>query len=165
MVDRQKSFKPYSKRILCHRLSLSPISFLILKLPILSILLVAPNLLTKHKIQKQPFIGVRMKRCSENIQQIYGRTPILKRDFKKVAFLNFIEITLPQGCSPVNFRLIFRTPFPKNTYGQLLLKKGCTIVSKDTENLKNATVHKFLCYLLLETNLLQFQRYVRFWTS
>ena len=34
---------------------------------------------------------------------------------------NFIEITLPYGCSPVNLLHIFRTPFPKNTSGGLLL--------------------------------------------
>ena len=34
---------------------------------------------------------------------------------------NFIEITLRHGCSPVNLLLIFRTPFPRNTSGGLLL--------------------------------------------
>ena len=36
-------------------------------------------------IQKQPFRGVLLKRCSENMQQIYRRTPIPKYDFNKVA--------------------------------------------------------------------------------
>ena len=35
--------------------------------------------------QKQPSRGVLKKRCSENIQQIYARTPMLKCDFNKVA--------------------------------------------------------------------------------
>ena len=35
--------------------------------------------------QKQPFEGVLKKRCSENMQQIYRRTPMLKCDFNKVA--------------------------------------------------------------------------------
>ena len=35
--------------------------------------------------QKQPPGGVPKKRCSENMQQIYRRTPMLKRDFNKVA--------------------------------------------------------------------------------
>ena len=35
--------------------------------------------------QKQPSIGVIKKRCSENMQQIYRRTPTLKCDFNKVA--------------------------------------------------------------------------------
>ena len=35
--------------------------------------------------QKQPSIGVLMKRCSENIQQIYWKTLMPKCDFSKVA--------------------------------------------------------------------------------
>ena len=35
---------------------------------------------------------------------------------------NFIEIALWHGCSFVNLLHIFRTPFPKNTSGGLLLK-------------------------------------------
>ena len=34
---------------------------------------------------------------------------------------NFIEISLQHGCSPVNLLYIFRTSFPKNTSGRLLL--------------------------------------------
>ena len=34
---------------------------------------------------------------------------------------NFFEITLRPGCSRVNLLHIFRTPFPKNTPGWLLL--------------------------------------------
>ena len=36
-------------------------------------------------VQKQPFIGVLIKRCSENIPQIYRRTPIPKCDFNNVS--------------------------------------------------------------------------------
>ena len=35
--------------------------------------------------QKQPPRGVPWKRCSENMQQIYRRTPMPKGDFTKVA--------------------------------------------------------------------------------
>ena len=35
-------------------------------------------------IQKQPPRGVPRKRCSENMQQIYRRTPMPKCDFNKV---------------------------------------------------------------------------------
>ena len=35
---------------------------------------------------------------------------------------NFIKIALWHGCSPVNLLHVFRTPFPKNTSGRLLLK-------------------------------------------
>ena len=36
-------------------------------------------------VQKQPSRSVLKKRCSENMQQIYNKTPILKCDFNKVA--------------------------------------------------------------------------------
>ena len=58
--------------------------------------------------------------CFENIQQIYRKTPT-KCDFNRVALQNF-EITLRHKCSPVNLLHIFRTPFYKNTYGELLLQ-------------------------------------------
>ena len=46
-----------------------------------------------------------------------------KCDFNKVALQsNFIEIALRHGCSPVNLLYIFRTPFPRNTSGRLLLE-------------------------------------------
>ena len=37
--------------------------------------------------QNKPIRGVPRKRCSENMQQIYRRTPIPKCDFNKVALL------------------------------------------------------------------------------
>ena len=36
--------------------------------------------------QKQPPRSVLKKRCSENMQQIYWRTPMPKCDFNKVAY-------------------------------------------------------------------------------
>ena len=71
--------------------------------------------------QKQPPRGVLSKRCSENMRQIYRRTPMPKCDFNKVALATLIEITLRHGCCPVNLLHIFRTPFYKNTSGWLLL--------------------------------------------
>ena len=38
-----------------------------------------------EKRQKQPSRGVLKKRCTENIRQIYRRTPVPKCDFNKVA--------------------------------------------------------------------------------
>ena len=43
-----------------------------------------------------------------------------KSNFNKVAS-NFTEITLWHECSPENLLHIFRTPFPKNNTGRLLL--------------------------------------------
>ena len=37
-----------------------------------------------RSFQKQPFGGVLKKRCSENMQQIYRRTPMPKCDFNEV---------------------------------------------------------------------------------
>ena len=37
---------------------------------------------------------------------------------------NFIEIALRHRCSPVNLLHIFRTPFPRNTSGWLLLNRS-----------------------------------------
>ena len=39
----------------------------------------------KSATEKQPPRGILKKRCSENMQQIYRRTPMLKCDFNKVA--------------------------------------------------------------------------------
>ena len=42
--------------------------------------------------QKQPVRGILRKRCSENMQQIYRRTPMPKCDFNKVEKANsFIQ--------------------------------------------------------------------------
>ena len=38
-----------------------------------------------HFGQKQPTRGVLRKSCSENMQQIYSKTPMPKYDFNKVA--------------------------------------------------------------------------------
>ena len=40
-------------------------------------------------IQKQPSRGVLRKWCSENMQQIYRRTPILKGFFNKVIWQRY----------------------------------------------------------------------------
>ena len=65
------------------------------------------------------FRSVLEKRCTENMQQIYRRTPMPKSDFIKL-LCNFIEITLRHECSPVTLLHISRTP-SKNTPGGLLL--------------------------------------------
>ena len=71
--------------------------------------------------QEHPSIVVLIKRCSENMQQIY------KKIFMPKCGFNFIEITLQNGCSPVNLLYIVRTRFPKNTSGGLLPENVWTI--------------------------------------
>ena len=48
---------------------------------------------TPHKIRKQPPIDVPRKRCSENMQQIYRRTPMPKCNFNKVALQLYLNRT------------------------------------------------------------------------
>ena len=69
----------------------------------MSIISISPKF---FKIQeKPPSRCVLRKRCSENMQQIYRRTPMPKYDFNKV------EISLH----------LFKTPFIKKTSESLLL--------------------------------------------
>ena len=42
------------------------------------------ELRVSFKLQKQPSRGVFKKRCSENMQPVYKKTPIPMCDFKKV---------------------------------------------------------------------------------
>ena len=44
------------------------------------------------KEQKQPSRGVLRKRCSENMQQIYRRTPMPKCDLNEVAKLSNLRL-------------------------------------------------------------------------
>ena len=67
-------------------------------------------------VWKQPFIGVLIKKFSENSDKIII-----------IIICNFIEITLRHACSPVNMLYIFKTPFPRNTSGRLLLNTLFTI--------------------------------------
>ena len=88
-----------------------------------SILITMPcnkDICFKLYMQKQPSRAVPRKRCSENMQQIYRRTPMPKWDFKKVAqklYWNHISAWV-FSCKLL---LIFRTTFLKNTSRGLLL--------------------------------------------
>ena len=79
-----------------------------------------PNNFLSFFIRSHPEVFIR-KRCSENKQQMYRRTPMPKCDFNKVALQLYIEITLSHRCSAVNSLHFFRTPFLENTSGWLLL--------------------------------------------
>ena len=85
--------------------------------------------------------GVLRKICSENMQQIYRRTPMWSVISIKL-FCNFTEIPLRYGYSPVNLLHIFRTSFYKNTYGRLLLLLSETVtIGKNFLNL--SVTHSF----------------------
>ena len=51
----------------------------------------------------------------------------------------FVEIALRHGCYPVNLLHIFRTPFPRNTSGRLLLNVN-TYKKKTSKDLKKEIV-------------------------
>ena len=81
--------------------------------------------------QKQPSKGVLRKSFSENMQQIYRRTPWHSVISIKLQS-NFIEIKFWRGCSPVNLLHIFRKSFSQNTSKRLLLRYRpiCNFVKK-----------------------------------
>ena len=84
--------------------------------------------------QEQLFLGDLIKRCSQNMQEIYRRTPIPK-------FLcNFLNITLRHGCSGVNLLHIFRTPFQKNGSSDTLIWRSNQVIWKYA---KSSIVCKF----------------------
>ena len=65
-------------------------------------------------------IGVLVKRCFENIQQIYRGT--LSQEISIKFQRKFIEITLRHWCSLINLLCIIRTPFPASVNTSCLLK-------------------------------------------
>ena len=110
--------------------------------------------------QKQPSKSVLRKRCSENMQQTYRRTLMLKCDFK-ATFLNHTSA----GVFSCNLLHIFRTPFSKNTSGWLLLyfqhsfrsSRRKNYVRKNTEQLFRRTSVSRCFWMLF------FSRYYRVW--
>ena len=74
-----------------------------------------------NDVQKQPFRGVLLKRCSENMQQIYRRTPMPKCNFNKVALQLYWNRTSVWVFS-CKFTAYFRIPFSKNTSERQLLE-------------------------------------------
>ena len=43
---------------------------------------------------KQPTKGVLIKKCSENMQEIYGKTPMPKCDFNKIIIIIIIIVVV-----------------------------------------------------------------------
>ena len=93
----------------------------------------------------------------KHMQKIYRRTPMSN------LLCKFIEITLRRGCSPVNLLHIFRTAFPKNTSGWLLLEEHHTKTNKKCiywNKSKNMTIFnnkisllRFSVYLFISKNM------------
>ena len=80
-----------------------------------SITLQLPEILARfledsYSLQKQPSEGVIIKMCSENMQQIYRRTPMPKCDFNKVALELYWNRTLSWLFS-CNFAAYFQNTF------------------------------------------------------
>ena len=73
-----------------------------------------------NTFQKQTSIGILIKKCSENMEQIYRRTPCRSVISIKLLY-NFIEIPLRHGASQVDFLHIVKTPSYKSIYRGLLL--------------------------------------------
>ena len=74
------------------------------------------NAYTAYKIIIQTTLKKRMK-----LNWIFSQIGFWKRTSKSTRSL---KIALRHRCSPVNLLYIFRTPFPKNTSGRLLLKRN-----------------------------------------
>ena len=72
-------------------------------------------------LQKQPTVDVLIKRCSERICSNLTGEHLCRSIISIKLQSNFIETPLRYECSPVNLLHIFRSPFPKNTSGGLLL--------------------------------------------
>ena len=104
--------------------------------------------------QKQTYRGVFKKRCSENRQQIYRRTPMPECDFNKL-LCNIIEITLQHECSPVNLLHIFIIPFYRNTSGWLLLIKSPSCWGKGVRIKNYQSLRLFSIITLRKTRLVK----------
>ena len=116
-----KTFQNFQNRyFLCNtakRLLLNLYTILIVAAPFfLPYLYVGTCMLSSYFLQKQPPRGVPMKMCSENIQQIYRRTPMPKCDFNKVAKQLYRNHTLA-WVSSCKFAAYFQNTFSRNIAG------------------------------------------------
>ena len=89
--------------------------------------------------QKQPPRGVLKKNCSENMQQIYRKTPIPKCDFNKFAKELYWNRTLAWVFS-CRFAAYFQNTFSRNTSGWMLLYYFWHIRLKCYKNSKNLSL-------------------------
>ena len=89
--------------------------------------------------QKQPSRSVLRKRFLKICSKFTGEHPC-QSAISINMLSNFIEVVLWHGCSPVNLLHIFRTPFPKNTSGWLLLTSHLRILNQHVQNAKYFTI-------------------------
>ena len=76
--------------------------------------------------------NAKQKHCNDRSShpEVFLRKDVLKicskftgeHPCRSAISIKFLEIAFRQGCLPVNLLHIFRTPFPKNTSGRLLLQ-------------------------------------------
>ena len=97
--------------------------------------------------QKQPSRGVLNKRCSENMQQIYRRTPIPKCNFNKVALQLYWNRTLAWVFS-CKFAGYFRSTFRRNTSGWLLVNEFKDPTKQESVNIGQVLFFKMASILL-----------------
>ena len=69
----------------------------------------------RYPTRKPELVSDILSYCRTHLQIVIWKM------LQKQLICNFIEIALRHGCSPVNLLHIFKTPFPKNTSGRLLL--------------------------------------------
>ena len=75
------------------------------------------------EIQKQPSRSVLRKRCSENMQHMYRRTPMSNCDFNIVALQLYWNHT-SEWLFSCKFAACFQNTFSKNIYGGVVLEIG-----------------------------------------
>ena len=80
------------------------------------------NIANINTFQKESSIGILIKKCSENMEQIYRRTRCRSVISIKLLY-NFIEIPLRHGSSQVDFLHVVKTPSYKSIYRGLLLTR------------------------------------------
>ena len=110
----------------------------------------------KTIFSKQPFRGVFIKRCSENMQQVYRRTPMPKCDFNKVAkqpYWNhtsawvFCKLAAYFQKTSEGHLLIFSCSNSRKSFSSLLSGQFLTQSNKEPKKL-NLEIFHFLSSLL-----------------
>ena len=117
-------------------------------------------------IQKQPFRNVLRKTCSEYIQKIYKRTPMVKCNLNKTLLQLCWNCPSPHG-SPVKLLHVFsRAPFPQNTSGEILLKIQNRLVNKPKIIQSLSACKNYLINLLASWNdLWQISGFIVRWSK